>query len=140
MCPARSGLGMMAHVRPSIRFGLLTCFTLASLAGLTLASPAGVAAAAAPEAPTRKERLEELWLDARGESGWIRTVPLFLDDQPGEYRFGPAYCGRSHRLGDETLRALQAALASGQPVRIDAEPATGDAARRCITGVAFFAP
>lgn len=130
----------MAHVRPSSRSvssTLVTLVTLSLLAG-------GSVAHAAPEAPAepsaRKERIETLWLDARGESGWIRTVPIFLDDHSAEYRFGPAFCGRSHRLGDETLRALQAALATGQPVRIDAEPAAADATRRCITGVAFFAP
>jgi hypothetical protein len=121
---------MMAHVRPSSRFGLLTLLTISLLSGV---------ASAAPEPPTRKERVDELWLDAKGESGWIRTVPMFIDDQPAEYRFGPAYCGSKHRLGDETLRALQAALATGQPVRIDAPAASGDASR-CITGVAFFAP
>jgi hypothetical protein len=38
------------------------------------------------------------------------------------------------------LRALQGAIANGQPVRIDATPPAGEEARRCITGVAFFAP
>jgi hypothetical protein len=122
---------MMAHVRPSSRFGLITLLTLSLLAGV---------AHAAPEPPTRKERIEEVWLAVGGQSGWIRTVPMFIDDQPAEYRFGPAYCGSKHRLGDETLRALHAALATGQPVRIDAPPASGDGSPRCITGVAFFAP
>ena len=31
-------------------------------------------------------------------------------------------------------------LAHGHPVRIDAAPPSGDEKRRCITGVAFFAP
>jgi hypothetical protein len=125
----------MAHVRPSFRSrALFVLFTLASLVGVASA------AHAAPEGPTRKEKLEEVWLDAKGESGWVRTVPMYIDDAPAEYHFGPAYCGRSHRLGEETLRALQGALANGQPVRIDAAPASGAEARRCITGVAFFAP
>lgn len=129
---------MMAHVRPRLRstslYSLFAVLALASLVGA--ASPA----AAAPEPPTRKERIEEIWLDARGESGWVRTVPLYLDDAPAEYRFGPAYCGRGHRLGEGTLRALQGALTNAQPVRIDAAPPSGDEGRRCITGVAFFAP
>ena len=131
---------MMAHVRPSLRSGgLFVLLALASLGG-------AASAAAAPgggsnlEGPTRKEKLEELWLDAKGESGWVRTVPMYIDDAPAEYHFGPAYCGRSHRLGEETLRALHGALAKGQPVRIDAAPPSGDEKRRCITGVAFFAP
>lgn len=145
---------MMAHVRPRLVFAPL----LALLAVASLASPASVAMAAPGtnlegpvreafgaegddhEGPTRRERIEELWLDAKGESGFVRTVPLYLDDQAAEYRFGPAYCGKSHRLGAETLRALQGALANAQPVRIDATPPSGDEGRRCITGVAFFAP
>jgi hypothetical protein len=130
---------MMAHVRPSISSGLLlVVLSLASLAGPTSAAQAAPVAPGL-EGPTRKEKLEELWLDAKGESGWIRTVPMYIDDAAAEYHFGPTYCGRSHRLGAETLRALQGALAQGQPVRIDATP-TGTEARRCITGVAFFAP
>jgi hypothetical protein len=131
----------MAEMLPSFRSGLL-----ALVAPLVLGAvvPAALAAAAPPREgsasePTRKERIEEIWLDARGQSGWVRTVPLYLDDQPAAYRFGPAFCGRNHRVGAETLRALHAALAQGQPVRIDAE-ASGDEGRRCITGVAFFAP
>lgn len=125
---------MMAHVRSrSLRLGLLALLVLSPLAS--------VASAALPETPVRKERIEELWLDARGDSGWIRTVPLYLDDAPAVVHFGPAFCGRSHRLGEPTLRAMQAALANGQPVRIDAEAVgSGDEARRCVTGVAFFAP
>lgn len=125
---------------------LLVVLALASLAGgasaAIAADPASAptaAAAAAPEPPTRRERIEEIWLDARGESGRIRTMPMYLDDQPAEYRFGPEPCGRSHRLGPETLRALQDALVNAQPVRIDATPPGGDDGRRCITGVAFFA-
>src|SRR4029079_18451022 len=91
------------------------------------------------EGPIRKEKLEELWLDAKGESGLVRPGPMYIDEANAEYHFGPAYCGRGHRLGEETLRALQGALANGQPVRIDAAAANGEG-RRCITGVAFFAP
>lgn len=133
------GLGMMAHVR--LRLGSGPLLALVALA--SLASPASIARAAPGtnlEGPTRRERIEELWLDAKGESGFVRTVPLYLDDQAAEYRFGPDFCGRGHRLGAETLRALQGALANAQPVRIDATPPSGDAGRRCITGVAFFAP
>jgi len=130
---------MMAHVRPLVRrSSVLAVLALVSLAGV--ASAASATAAAAPEPPTRRERIEELWLDARGDSGWVRTVPLYLDDRPAEYRFGPAFCGRSHRLGEDTLRGLQSALANAQPVRIDAAAPSGDEGRRCITGVAFFAP
>lgn len=138
-------LGMMAHVRP-----LLRSIPLLALVGLSaLAVPAAADEAADPETsspgtplegPTRKEKVEELWLDAKGDSGFVRTVPLYLDDKPAEYRFGPAFCGRAHRLGDQTLHALQSALAHGHPVRIDAAPPSGDEGRRCITGVAFFAP
>lgn len=132
---------MMAHVRPR----LASVPLLALIALASLASPGSVARAAEGpgtnlEGPVRKERIEELWLDAKGESGFVRTVPLYLDDQAAEYRFGPAYCGKSHRLGTETLRALQGALANAQPVRIDAAPPSGDEGRRCITGVTFFAP
>lgn len=68
-------------------------------------------------------------------------MPLYLDDAPAVVHFGPAFCGRGHRLGEPTLRALQAALASGQPVRIDAEDVgSGAQGKRCATGVAFFAP
>ena len=133
---------MMAHVRRSFRsVPLLALFALASLAAplpAAHAAPEG----STPKVPTpsaRKERIEELWLDARGESGLVRTVPLYLDDEEAEYRFGPAHCGGKHRLGAETLRALQAAVAQKQPVRIDAAPAD-EKGRRCITGVAFFAP
>ena len=126
----------MAHVRRrSARLGLASFLALCLLAG--------VATAAVPDPPpqSRKERVEALWLDVGGGSGWIRTMPIYLDDEPASIHFGPAFCGRSHRLGEPTLRALQAALASGQPVRIDAEPrGTGEGARRCVTGVAFFAP
>lgn len=129
---------MMAHVRPSLRSrALFVLLALVSLGGVAHAAPEGPSGLAGP---TRKEKLEELWLDAKGESGWVRTVPMYIDDAPAEYHFGPAYCGRSHRLGEETLRALHGALAKGQPVRIDAGPASGDEKRRCITGVAFFAP
>src|SRR5690606_8661829 len=103
----------MAHVRRrSVGLGLASFLALCLLAG--------VATAAAPEppAPARKERVEVLWLDVSGGSGWIRTTPIYLDDEPASIHFGPAFCGRSHRLGEPTLRALQAALASGQPVRI----------------------
>jgi hypothetical protein len=130
---------MMAHVRRSLRSGSLVLLALASLLGGPTAAEAAPAEGDRLEPPTRKERIEEIWLDARGESGWIRTVPMYLDDAPAEYRFGPAFCGRSHRLGEPTLRALQAALAGAQPVRVDASPA-GDEGRRCVTGVAFFAP
>lgn len=136
--PARSRPGMMAHVRPRLGFvPLLVTIALASLASPTSLAAAGPGTSL--DGPVRKERIEELWLDAKGESGWLRTVPLYLDDQAAEYRFGPAYCGKSHRLGAETLRALQGALATAQPVRIDATAAS-DEGRRCITGVAFFAP
>ncbi|MCX4240228.1 hypothetical protein [Paraliomyxa miuraensis] len=125
---------MMTHRRSrSLRLAWLTLLVLGALSS--------VASAASPQAPTRKERIEELWLDAAGDSGFVRTVPLYLDDAPAHLHFGPAFCGRSHRLGETTLRALQAALASGQPVRIDAETfGAGEAQRRCVTGVALFAP
>ncbi len=126
----------MAHVRPSFRSGLPLLLSWLLLAAATTAH---AAPEASPEPPPRKERIDALWLDAGGGSGWVRTVPMYIDDQEAEYRFGSAFCGRSHRLGEATLRALQAALASGQPVRIDAAPAPGDATQRCITGVAFFA-
>lgn len=144
--PARSRPGMMAHVRPRLgSVPLLVSLALASPVGVALAASDDTRAAAEGpgtnlEGPTRRERIEELWLDAKGESGWVRTVPLYLDDQAAEYRFGPAYCGKGHRLGEETLRALHAALGTAQPVRIDATPPSGDEGRRCITGVAFFAP
>lgn len=123
----------MAHVRRrSLRSSLSSFLVITLCAGV---------ASAAPDPAARKERIEVLWLDAQGDSGWIRTVPLYLDDDPAELHFGPAFCGRGHRLGEPTLRALQTALASGQAVRIDAKPVgSGDEARRCVTGVAFFAP
>lgn len=131
---------MMSHVRLLI----VSAPVLALLSFASLAGPTSAAASEGPgtdlEGTVRKEKIEELWLDAKGESGFVRTVPLYLDDQAAEYRFGPAYCGKSHRLGAETLRALQGALANAQPVRIDATPPSGDQGRRCITGVAFFAP
>lgn len=135
---------MMAHVRSLLcSVPLLALVCLAALAGPAAADEvsagegSGASSPGTPlEGPTRREKVEELWLDAKGESGFVRTVPLYLDDEPAEYRFGPAYCGR---LGEQTLLALQGALAHGHPVRIDAAP-PGDEGRRCITGVAFFAP
>lgn len=118
-----------------LRSCLLVALALPALPALA-AAPAG----AAPEPPTRKERIEEIRIDARGESGLVRTVPLYLDDAPAEYQFGPERCGKGHRLGAPTLSALHAALASGQPVRIDAASPRGEQGWRCITAVAMFAP
>lgn len=124
---------------PMRRSALRACF-IPLLAIGTLWGSAPVAEAASTS--TRKERIEEIWLDAKGESGRIRTTPLYLDDAPGEYHFGPSFCRKGHRLGADTLRAVQSALAAGLPVRIDAEPFAGGEgpARQCVTGVAFFAP
>lgn len=129
---------MMVPMRP---FALCSCL-VPVLAISTLVGSARFARAAADPATTRKERIDEVWLDAKGESGHVRTSPLYLDDSPGEYHFGPRFCRKGHRLGDATLQALQGALATGLPVRIDATPvsAPGGSTRQCVTGVAVFAP
>jgi len=126
---------MQAPRRSSLRF------RAASLAfGAVLALAANVASAA-PEPTTGQERIEQLWLDAAGTSGALETSAIYLDGGSSEYHFGPAFCGRSHRLGSETMRALQTALATGQAIRVDASTFEGkEQARRCITGVAFFRP
>jgi len=105
-----------------------------------LAGTPSTGASSVPSAES-KERIEVLWLDAEGTSGRLETIPLFLDGLPAEYHFGPRFCGRSHPLGDHTLRALHVALTSGQPVRVDAEAVggSGGSTFQCIRGVAFFA-
>ena len=96
---------------------------------------------AAPDGDERKETIESLWLDAPGTSGVVETSPLFLDGRPATVHFGPRSCGRSHTIGEQTLLVLRTAVASGQPVRIDAEPfEAGGVTRRCLTGVTVFAP
>ncbi|MCA9649894.1 MAG: hypothetical protein H6712_35505 [Myxococcales bacterium] len=107
--------------------------------GVGLALAAQIAGAAPSEPAPRKERIEQLWLDAAGSSGFVETTPLFLDGTPGTAHFGPSSCGRSHRLGAATLQLLQQATTAGQPVRVDVE-AVAEGGRRCITGVAVFAP
>lgn len=110
-----------------------------SLSTVTLGAMSGPSA---QPSGTRKERIDVLWLDAAGTSGRIDTVPMYLDDAPGAYVFGPRFCGKGHRVGSELLGAFHRAQAAGQPVRIDAEPvesSTG-ATRQCVSGAAFFAP
>ena len=125
---------MMVPMRPVARSLVVSLVALVALV-------AADSATAAPPEPTRQEHVDQLWLDAKGESGWIRTTPLYLDQATGEYHFGAAFCGKGHRLGSETLRLLQGALAQGLPVRIDAEPRPSkDGERQCVTGVAVFAP
>lgn len=126
---------------------LALCSCLVPLLAIsTLVGSARVARAAAASvadlATARKERIDEVWLDAKGQSGHVRTSPLYLDDSPGEYHFGPRFCRKGHRLGDATLQALQGALAAGLPVRIDAAPSSAPdgSTRQCMTGVAVFAP
>ena len=141
---------MMVPMRP---FALCSCLVsvlaISTLVGSAHVARAAVASAADPAtdlvvdpATARKERIDEVWLDAKGESGHVRTSPLYLDDSPGEYHFGPRFCRKGHRLGDATLQALQGALAAGLPVRIDATPVSmpGGSTRQCVTGVAVFAP
>ncbi len=111
------------------------------LFGSILALVAGVANAGPGDPMARTETVEEIWIDAAGTSGLVRTSPSRLDGVPGEAHFGPQSCGRKHRLGVETLRALHGALREAQPVRIDTAAFTaGEQTRQCITGVAFFAP
>ncbi|MEX1367799.1 MAG: hypothetical protein AB1Z98_32015 [Nannocystaceae bacterium] len=101
---------------------------------------AQIAGASDPE-PPRKDRIEQLWLDAAGTSGRVETSPTLLGNAPATVHFGVDACGRAHRVGPATLSLLQQALASGQPVRIDTAPSTvGGEPRHCLTGVAVFAP
>lgn len=109
--------------------------------GLGLALVAQIAGASDSEPPPRNDRIEQLWLDAAGTSGRVETSPSVLGGAPETVHFGSDACGRAHRVGTATLSLLQQALASGQPVRIDAVPSTvGGEPRRCLTGVAVFAP
>ncbi|MEM7153257.1 MAG: hypothetical protein AAF799_10480 [Myxococcota bacterium] len=106
--------------------------------GSVLAVVASVAGAA-PDAPPT-QRIEGLWLDAAGTSGYVDTSPTLLDEAT-RFHFGSQSCGRRHRLGAETLELLRGALVHGQSVRIDAAPSSeAEGSPLCITGVAVFAP
>lgn len=103
-----------------------------------LAVVASVAGAAPDAAPT--QRIEGLWLDAAGTSGYVDTSPTLLDEAT-RFHFGDGKCGRKHRLGSDTLELLRGALVHGQSVRIDATPSSSaDDSPLCITGVAVFGP
>lgn len=129
--------GCMMNAMPSLVFARIGVPLM--LGAVVLGVAAG--ARALPAESDHKERIEELEIDAKGESGLIRTSPMYLDDAPGEYHFGSRWCGKGHRLGAATLGLLQAALAAGQPVRIEAERRESKGVgRECVTGVVVFAP